>query len=343
MCYAHYDLDCDTCTLSWDNATTERNLTCFGCNYHEDADYGSDPIYTELAQPLSWFCAVVMPLAYVVGLVFTLKTHSYMYERRYFEKHFRGTPAKTPSTTTSSQHASVELMNRSQPSAAEVEKDEEDEEGCDEGAPEEKPQWGKLVSTLVLLCSVAVYTGVADVITEAVTPMLQSVRMSEEFMGLTLIAITPNLSEYLNAVIFALRGDLDLSLEISGQGAVQVALLQVPVLVLVSSLMGRGAGAGFTLIFPTMHIIVVVIAIVVRNEMVWDSRANYFMGAAMLAVWLLLVAAFWFVPGVEKASSIVSSSSSAASLATAGGIASKSTTTTARGVLSSLLARPPRI
>lgn len=279
MSYAHYDLNCDICSLSWGtNFTTERNLTCTGCNYREDPNFSKDPIYTALALPLSWFCAVVMPLAYIVGLVFTLKTHSYMYERQYFEKHFRGTVDKS--------------------GKAEDGEDAVPEKESTEGHG--GPSWNKLVSTLVLLGSVIVYTGVADVITESIEPMLKSVHMSEEFIGLTFIAITPNLAEYLNAMVFAWRGDLDLSLEISGQGAVQVALLQVPILVLVSSIINRSGGhTGFTLIFPMMHLIVIVFAIIVRNEIVWDSRANYFMGGSLLFCWLLLVAAFFFVPAVK--------------------------------------------
>jgi Ca2+:H+ antiporter len=296
--YANYDLNCDQCTLRWDrNGTVERNLTCTGCDYREDLDLASDPIYTKHAQPLSWFCAAVMPLAYIVGLVFTLKTHSYMYERQYFETHFRGTEDKSGA-----------------PEQEGGGGDEHQHDSAAEGKGDHGgPGWGKLVSTLVLLGCVIVYTGVADVITESIEPMLQSVHMSQEFIGLTFIAITPNLAEYLNAMLFAWRGDLDLSLEISGQGAVQVALLQVPLLVLVSSILAKsGHTGGFTLIFPMMHLVVIVFAIIVRNEIVWDSRANYFMGAALLACWLLLIAAFFFVPSMGSDDPATSESSSIA-------------------------------
>lgn len=45
--------------------------------------------------------------------------------------------------------------------------------------------------------------------------MLEAVGVSEEFIGVTFIAIVPNLAEYVNAIQFALNADLDLSLEVT--------------------------------------------------------------------------------------------------------------------------------
>lgn len=55
-------------------------------------------------------------------------------------------------------------------------------------------------------------------------------------------------------------------------------------------------------------------AVLVRVLLVWDSRANYFIGAALVIVWAMLVSAFYFLP--EDTTNVVSSSASAVNIAT---------------------------
>ena len=64
------------------------------------------------------------------------------------------------------------------------------------------------------------------------------------------------------------------------------------------------------MIFPRLNLVVMVLAVLMRNSTIWDSRANYFMGSSLLLVWAILASAFWFVPTNDD-SSLVSSSSSA--------------------------------
>eukprot|EP01105_Mastigella_eilhardi_P019358 TRINITY_DN4548_c0_g1_i1.p1 TRINITY_DN4548_c0_g1~~TRINITY_DN4548_c0_g1_i1.p1 ORF type:complete len:629 (+),score=146.14 TRINITY_DN4548_c0_g1_i1:58-1887(+) len=175
--FASYDLDCDECKMSL-NATIDLNVQCQGCKYEEDQDAGS--VYKTKAVPLAYLCAAILPFAYVVGCLFTLKTHSYLYGKEYFEAHY-------PS------HEDEKI---------------EDEHGGS------AVTWSRLTSLIVLAVCIVVYTAVADIITESVEPMLSAVGISEDFIGVTFIAIVPNLAEYVNAVQFALQADLDLSLEV---------------------------------------------------------------------------------------------------------------------------------
>jgi hypothetical protein len=59
--------------------TGNGTLACSGCKYIEKDIY-DDPIYIHKARPLMYACAAILPVAYIVGLIFTLKTHAYLYE-----------------------------------------------------------------------------------------------------------------------------------------------------------------------------------------------------------------------------------------------------------------------
>jgi hypothetical protein len=40
--------------------------------------YSSDSVYNDFVVPLMFVCAILLPIAYIIGLVFTLKTHAHI-------------------------------------------------------------------------------------------------------------------------------------------------------------------------------------------------------------------------------------------------------------------------
>ncbi|RUS23704.1 hypothetical protein BC938DRAFT_474740, partial [Jimgerdemannia flammicorona] len=61
-----FDLRCTSCPSAVGS--------CSRC-YHTTPDPGSDPVYQNNVKPLILFCAIVLPLAYIIGLWFSLHTH----------------------------------------------------------------------------------------------------------------------------------------------------------------------------------------------------------------------------------------------------------------------------
>lgn len=57
------------------NATA---LTCEGCRYTMVTE---DAFFRSHTQPFVYVCVTLMPLVYIVGLVFTLRTHKHIYDR----------------------------------------------------------------------------------------------------------------------------------------------------------------------------------------------------------------------------------------------------------------------
>ncbi|KAI9139848.1 hypothetical protein BKA69DRAFT_1126265 [Paraphysoderma sedebokerense] len=109
------------------------------------------------------------------------------------------------------------------------------------------PEWGKFKSTVVLLACTVLFSIIADLMVDSVEFILNGTPLSAKFLGLTLFALVPSVTEFVNAIAFALQGNIELSMEIGSAYAVQVALLQIPVLVAVSvwiNSFGIGGGTG---------------------------------------------------------------------------------------------------
>jgi Ca2+:H+ antiporter len=91
----------------------------------------------------------------------------------------------------------------------------------------------------------------------------------------------------------ARRDKMDLAFTIAVGSSTQIALFVAPVLVFVSLAMGRP----MTLVFNAFEIVAVALSVLVVEMISSDGETNWFEGAQLLALYLMLGVAFYFVPG----------------------------------------------
>jgi Ca2+:H+ antiporter len=112
----------------------------------------------------------------------------------------------------------------------------EDEAGHGaEGGGHDAPNWSRTKSIIILLVATVAYAVIAEILVRTVDSVLESVTVDEKFLGFTLFALVPNTTEFLNAISFAMNGNIALSMEIGSAYALQVCLLQAPALVAFSA------------------------------------------------------------------------------------------------------------
>ena len=107
------------------------------------------------------------------------------------------------------------------------------------GGGHDAPNWSRTKSSVILLGATILYAVIAEILVNTVDVVLESVDIDEKFLGITLFALVPNTTEFLNAISFAMNGNIALSMEIGSAYALQVCLLQIPALVLFSAVNGR--------------------------------------------------------------------------------------------------------
>jgi len=254
--YGNYNLHCDNCTAVFYN-DTKHELQCEGCQYNQ-TNLDQDPAYTDGARPLMYVCAAFLPLAYISGLLFTLKTHASIFKA---------------------------------PPQGEDGEPEAEESGHD------APEWSRLTSILVLLIGTTLFALISEDLVQQIQPTLQKFNLSQTFLGVTIIAIVPSAAEFVNAIQFALQENISLALEIGNSAAVQISLIQIPALVLISAILNHGHYANsFTLIFPVMNVFAVIFAVIILNYLSIDGKSNYFQGSALCIIWAILIASFYFEP-----------------------------------------------
>jgi Ca2+:H+ antiporter len=157
----------------------------------------------------------------------------------------------------------------------------------EEGAPE----WPLWVAVGMLAIAGVGAAFVSDWFVDALQPAIGALHISEAFAGLVVVAIAGNAVENVVGIQLAARNKADYALSVILQSPVQIAQVLAPVLVLIAPLVGAGA---FTLVLPPLLIAALVLAVIVTVVVVFDGESNWFEGATLIGLYVVIAAAFWW-------------------------------------------------
>ena len=91
----------------------------------------------------------------------------------------------------------------------------------------------------------------------------------------------------------AMRNQMDLAIQIAVGSSIQIALFVAPLLVFVSRMLPHGP---MDLRFTPFEVVTVAIAVGTVNLVSQDGESNWLEGVLLLAVYLVLGIAFYFLP-----------------------------------------------
>jgi Ca2+:H+ antiporter len=151
--------------------------------------------------------------------------------------------------------------------------------------------WSVRRAVLILLLATVFVAWLSEILVSAVRPVVETLGITEFFLGVIIIPLVGNVAEHLVAVQAAWKNEMDLSLAISVGSSMQIALFVAPVLVFISLAMGNP----LTLIFNEFELLALAAAVIIAAFISLDGESNWLEGAQLLAVYLILVLAF-FLP-----------------------------------------------
>ncbi len=160
------------------------------------------------------------------------------------------------------------------------------------GVPAEAPHWPLRTALAVLALSTAAVVWLSEILVHSVEAVMATSGLSEFFLGIILIPIIGNVAEHLVAVQVALKNKIELSLEIALGSSLQVALFVAPVLVFASLALGRE----LNLVFNQFELLALIAAVLVAALVSSDGESNWLEGAQLVAVYVILGVAFFFLP-----------------------------------------------
>lgn len=169
----------------------------------------------------------------------------------------------------------------------------------EESGGHDAPNWSRTKSTTILLMATIFYAIIAEILVDVVDAVLVVFSISPKFLGLTIFALVPNTTEFVNAISFAMHGNVALSMEIGSAYALQVCLLQIPVVVVYSCYKNSGftiqdISSMFPLIFPRWDFIACLISVYMFTYIYAEGKSNYFKGSILILLYLSVLTGFYY-------------------------------------------------
>ncbi|KAF9275593.1 hypothetical protein BGZ68_010684 [Mortierella alpina] len=353
--YGRFELRCTPCP---EPQPLPMEATCQRC-YHHQPNPADDVFFQKNVKPLMYFCCIILPSAYLIGIWFSLRTHvkqiwhepqpptirdSSIY-RKLLPTHIvqqllhygSGTHAaashrpvpsagdtemghhpsqgyqatsthgglderRTPSVGAESgdgptlhpaAHGLLSSLTMEQDSLKHEHEEEEDETH----GGHDSPNWSKAKSATVLLGCTVLYSIIAEILVDSVDAVSS---IDEKLLGLTLFALVPNVTEFMNAISFAMYGNIALSMEIGSAYALQVCLIQIPAMVAVSAWLNYGKVQmwkyTFNLIFPRWDVFAMLFSVFLLTYTYIEGKSNYFKGSILILSYCVLMAGFYYAP-----------------------------------------------
>jgi Ca2+:H+ antiporter len=146
---------------------------------------------------------------------------------------------------------------------------------------------------LTLFGATALVAWMSEFLIGAAEAAAHSMGMSKVFIGVILVAIIGNAAEHSTAVLMAIKNKMDLAINVAIGSSIQIALFVAPALVFLSYFVGP---APMDLQFTAFEVMAVVITVVIMALVSQDGETNWMEGVQLVAVYLILGMAFYFLP-----------------------------------------------
>lgn len=225
-------------------------------------NYTSEGIEESVLQQLSVAVAIVLITVYGLTLLFSMRTHSYLYDAGVADVE----PGELEALAAANLFA--ETLG-------------------------EKPNlwlWIGVLLTATIFVAIE-----SELLVESLEEATQKLGLTALFTGVILLPVIGNAAEHTTAVTVAMKNKMDLSVSVALGSSLQIALFVAPVLVLTGWFLGQP----MDLDFNPFELVAVAVSVLIANSISSDGRSNWLEGTLLLAAYAVLGLAFYFHPAVS--------------------------------------------
>ena len=158
--------------------------------------------------------------------------------------------------------------------------------------PAQRPAGSARSALLALVIATVLVAIMSEILVGQIEAAKRALGMSDLFLGVIIIAVIGNAAEHATAIMMARRDRMELAVSIAIGSSIQIALLVAPILVFAAWLMGKP----MSLVFTPLEIAGITLAVLTAQMISSDGETTWFEGVQLMAVYLILAVAFYFVP-----------------------------------------------
>lgn len=151
-------------------------------------------------------------------------------------------------------------------------------------------KWSFKKALGILLLSTVFIALESEFLVGSIEAVTSTFGLSELFVGIIIIAIIGNAAEHSTAIIMAAKNKMDIAVEIAIGSSLQIILFVAPVLIFISLFF-----TPMSIIFNEFELFAMFFAAIIANQISSDGESNWLEGIQLIAVYLIIAIAFFFV------------------------------------------------
>jgi Ca2+:H+ antiporter len=163
------------------------------------------------------------------------------------------------------------------------------------GLPQESEDslhaWPVWLAVVVLLGAGVGAAFVSDWFVAALTPAITFLHISPAFTGFVIVALAGNAVENVVGIQFAVRNQADYAISVILNSSLQVALGLIPVLVLLSFVIGS---VPLTLVMPPLLVAALGITAIISTVIIYDGESTWLEGLVLVGLYGIIAVSFWW-------------------------------------------------
>jgi Ca2+:H+ antiporter len=152
-------------------------------------------------------------------------------------------------------------------------------------------QWSLTLAISVLVVASIGAAVVSEWFVSALEPAIEALHISQAFAGIVVVAIAGNAVENVAGIRLMAKNRPDYAMSVILNGSLLIALAVSPVLVLLSFVLG---GSVLTLVMPPLLIVALLLTTLISAIVVNDGEAIWLEGVALIGLYVIIAAAFWW-------------------------------------------------
>ncbi|MFZ5814547.1 MAG: calcium/proton exchanger [Bacillota bacterium] len=160
------------------------------------------------------------------------------------------------------------------------------------GGHSEHPEWSKRKAIGILAGATLLVVIMSEVLVVSIEPVLETLGWSQLFVGVVVVALVGNVAEHSSSIVLAMKNRMDAAVEIAIGSTTQIAMLVAPVAVFTSWLFGHP----MSLEFIGPELVAILVSVLLVNQVSRDGETNWLEGLLLLGAYVIMAAAFYFIP-----------------------------------------------
>lgn len=161
---------------------------------------------------------------------------------------------------------------------------------CIDAGKKERTEWSLGRAILTLLISTVLIAFMSEQLVGAIEQVEGTLGISGVFIGVIIIPLISNAAENMTAVLMAMKGKIDLSLNMVMGSSIQVALFIVPLMIFFSHLVGKP----MNVLFSLFELSAIGFGVLTVNTIYLQGESNWFEGAQLVAAYIIVALGFFF-------------------------------------------------